>query len=69
MSKQMVSECSHPNQRINTYTSVGSVEGTHPNPQLRYITESGRIAYHPAYTLNEKIYERIGRVHTNTKLD
>ncbi|CAH8439977.1 unnamed protein product [Schistosoma turkestanicum] len=51
------------------YTSIGSVEGTHPNPQLKYITESGRIAYHPAYTLNEEICERIGRVHTNTKLD
>ncbi|XP_018648834.1 putative molybdopterin-binding [Schistosoma mansoni] len=51
------------------YTSIGSMEDTHPNPQLRYITESGRIAYHPAYTLDEEICERIGRVHQNTKTD
>ncbi|KAH8853370.1 FAD synthase [Schistosoma japonicum] len=49
------------------YTSIGSLEDTHPNPQLRYITESGRIAYYPAYTLDEENCERIGRVHENTE--
>ncbi|CAH8830646.1 unnamed protein product [Trichobilharzia szidati] len=49
----------------NGYTSLGSMEDTHPNPQLRYITETGRIAYHPAYKLQEENCERVGRVKEN----
>ncbi|VDQ02833.1 unnamed protein product [Trichobilharzia regenti] len=41
------------------------MEDTHPNPQLRYITETGRIAYHPAYKLEEENCERVGRVKEN----
>ncbi|KAF7232299.1 hypothetical protein EG68_11790, partial [Paragonimus skrjabini miyazakii] len=43
------------------YTSIGSMEDTHPNPKLRHITESGRIEYHPAYTLTDLNSERFGR--------
>ncbi|CAH8445451.1 unnamed protein product [Heterobilharzia americana] len=49
------------------YTSIGSMEDTHPNPQLRYITKTGRIAYHPAYMLEEENCERVGRGNKNTK--
>ncbi|CAH8450981.1 unnamed protein product [Dicrocoelium dendriticum] len=43
------------------YTSIGSMEDTHPNPNLRYITESGRCGYRPAYTLADPESERSGR--------
>ncbi|KER21272.1 hypothetical protein T265_15126, partial [Opisthorchis viverrini] len=43
------------------YTSLGSMEDTHPNPRLRYVSESGRSGYHPAYTLSDPESERSGR--------
>ncbi|KAL0075305.1 hypothetical protein J3Q64DRAFT_1775912 [Phycomyces blakesleeanus] len=41
------------------YTSLGSMENTHPNPQLR--NESGD-GFKPAYMLQDETYERCGRV-------
>ncbi|VUZ52572.1 unnamed protein product [Hymenolepis diminuta] len=43
------------------YTSLGSMENTHPNPELRYIDSAGRVAYHPAYMLQNPRSERSGR--------
>ncbi|CAL8102164.1 unnamed protein product [Calicophoron daubneyi] len=43
------------------YTSIGSMEDTHPNPELRYVTESGRTGYRPAYLLTDSSLERSGR--------
>ncbi|TPP67548.1 Molybdopterin-binding protein [Fasciola gigantica] len=43
------------------YTSIGSMEDTHPNPSLRYVTDSGLTEYHPAYILSDFHLERSGR--------
>ncbi|VDP91317.1 unnamed protein product, partial [Echinostoma caproni] len=43
------------------YTSLGSMEDTHPNPSLRYVTESGLTEYRPAYLLSDFHLERSGR--------
>ncbi|XP_022083636.1 FAD synthase-like [Acanthaster planci] len=43
------------------YTSVGSKEGTDPNPALRYINSRGEVCYHPAYMLQDGTDERTGR--------
>ncbi|ORX60508.1 adenine nucleotide alpha hydrolases-like protein [Hesseltinella vesiculosa] len=40
------------------YTSLGSMENTHPNPDLK-TTEEGR--YQPAYMLENELHERCGR--------
>lgn len=37
------------------------MENTHPNPELRYIDSAGRVAYHPAYMLQNPKSERSGR--------
>ncbi|VDM33709.1 unnamed protein product [Hydatigera taeniaeformis] len=43
------------------YTSLGGMEDTHPNPELRSIDSTGRITYQPAYTLKNFSSERFGR--------
>jgi len=43
------------------YTSLGSMENTHPNPVLRLVDGRGTISYHPAYKLEDDQLERAGR--------
>lgn len=43
------------------YTSLGSLENTHPNPQLRNIDSHGIVSYRPAYELTKSDSERAGR--------
>ena len=43
------------------YTSLGSMENTHPNPALQEIDEKGIISYKPAYELLDQLSERNGR--------
>ena len=44
-----------------SYTSLGSMEDTHPNPELRAVDATGRAIYQPAYTLKDTSSERSGR--------
>lgn len=43
------------------YTSLGSMNNTHPNPELQYHDKSGVVCYKPAYQLTEEVKERDGR--------
>ncbi|KAK6191558.1 hypothetical protein SNE40_003215 [Patella caerulea] len=43
------------------YTSLGSMNNTHPNPSLQYIDDRGIVRYKPAYQLQEISQERDGR--------
>jgi len=43
------------------YTSLGSIENTHPNPQLKRVDETGIVSYRPAYELLDPDSERAGR--------
>jgi len=43
------------------YTSLGSIENTHPNPQLKQVDEKGIVSYRPAYQLSDQDSERAGR--------
>lgn len=43
------------------YTSLGSMENTHPNPRLQRIDAKGIITFGPAYELMEADSERAGR--------
>ena len=43
------------------YTSLGNIENTHPNPQLKRVDESGIASYQPAYQLSDEDSERAGR--------
>nr|CDS20212.1 fad synthase [Echinococcus granulosus] len=43
------------------YTSLGGMEDTHPNPELRSVDSTGRVTYQPAYTLKNFSLERSGR--------
>ncbi|KAL5960705.1 FAD synthase [Taenia solium] len=43
------------------YTSLGGMEDTHPNPELRSVDSTGRVTYQPAYTLTNFSSERSGR--------
>lgn len=43
------------------YTSLGSIENTHPNPQLKLVDENGIVSYRPAYKLSDQDSERAGR--------
>lgn len=43
------------------YTSLGSMENTHPNPDLQEIDEKGVVKYIPAYQLKDSQSERAGR--------
>lgn len=45
------------------YTSLGSMENTHPNPALRYTDSKNIVHYKPAYTLivKDDRDERAGR--------
>lgn len=43
------------------YTSLGSIENTHPNPQLKHVDENGIASYRPAYQLSNQDSERAGR--------
>ena len=43
------------------YTSLGSIENTHPNPQLKRVDENGIVSYRPAYQLSDQDSERAGR--------
>lgn len=43
------------------YTSLGSIENTHPNPQLKRVDKNGIVSYRPAYELSDPDSERAGR--------
>lgn len=43
------------------YTSLGSMENTHPNPSLRRVDERGSVYYIEAYKLDDHGCERSGR--------
>lgn len=43
------------------YTSLGSMNNTHPNPVLQYTDERGVLQYKPAYELMDETKERDGR--------
>jgi len=43
------------------YTSLGSMENTHPNPDLKQVDDRGIITYRPAYLLDDGQSERAGR--------
>ncbi|XP_045175056.2 FAD synthase-like [Mercenaria mercenaria] len=43
------------------YTSLGSMNNTHPNPSLQYVDENGIVKYKPAYKLEADSQERDGR--------
>ena len=43
------------------YTSLGSMENTHPNPTLQEVDSKGIISYQPAYRLKDGRSERAGR--------
>ncbi|KAK7486668.1 hypothetical protein BaRGS_00022069 [Batillaria attramentaria] len=43
------------------YTSLGSMNNTHPNPMLQFIDHNGIVSYKPAYELVENGNERDGR--------
>ena len=43
------------------YTSLGSIENTHPNPQLKRVDDDGIVSYRPAYELSDQDSERAGR--------
>ncbi|XP_022307213.2 FAD synthase-like [Crassostrea virginica] len=43
------------------YTSLGSMNNTHPNPLLQYVDEHKVLKYRPAYTLSDPTKERDGR--------
>jgi len=43
------------------YSSLGSLDNTHPNPRLQYVDDRGHLAYRPAYTLLDGGSERDGR--------
>lgn len=43
------------------YTSLGSMNNTHPNPTLQFIDQNGIVSYKPAYELVENGNERDGR--------
>lgn len=43
------------------YTSLGSMNNTHPNPSLQYVDENGIVKYKPAYLLEASSEERNGR--------
>ncbi|VDL98648.1 unnamed protein product, partial [Schistocephalus solidus] len=49
------------------YTSLGSIEDTHPNPDLRIISPTGLTAYRPAYMLQNPLSERSGRLSSTRK--
>ena len=43
------------------YTSLGSMENTHPNPSLQVIDKNGNTFYKPAFLLGDHNSERSGR--------
>ncbi|KAL8614318.1 hypothetical protein ACOMHN_007656 [Nucella lapillus] len=43
------------------YTSLGTMNNTHPNPSLQFIDSNGIVSYRPAYQLVENGKERDGR--------
>ena len=43
------------------YTSLGTLDNTRPNCELKYVDASGRERYKPAYLLDDSATERKGR--------
>jgi len=43
------------------YTSLGNIENTHPNPELKLVDENNIVSYRPAYELSDQDSERAGR--------
>uniref|UniRef100_A0A915L3F8 FAD synthase n=1 Tax=Romanomermis culicivorax TaxID=13658 RepID=A0A915L3F8_ROMCU len=51
------------------YTSLGDYNNTAKNPALKFLDESGRVVYKPAYELRDGTLERASRISSPKKCD